>query len=232
MGSTHLLPLSKTGICGWNNCGTVDRRTRHSTYNENFSHWWVASAGRRTCYTHPKSRNIEICRVTLVTLANGQQVTLNKTGSIQVLDVDGRIIDDYPVPAGALLHFKDQEEVVESTLLAQWDPYNIPILSEKKGVIGFEDMLPGVTTKVEKDACGKSMVVIEHKEDLNPQIIVKDTSEKHLLLTQYLLVPVAVDEGTGIDAGSIIAKISVRLPKHRTLLVVCLALLNYLKQYI
>ena len=41
-------------------------------------------------------------------------------------------------------------------------------------------MLPGVTTKVEKEQ-GKSMVVIEHKEDPNPQIIVKDTSGKALV---------------------------------------------------
>ena len=129
--------------------------------------------------TFRKAGKLKFVGLRLVTLANGQQVTLNKTGSIQVLDPDGRIVDDYPVPAGALLHFKDEEDVEESTLLAQWDPYNIPILSEKKGMIGFEDMLPGVTTKVEKDASGgKSMVVIEHKEDLNPQIIVKDSSGK------------------------------------------------------
>ena len=50
----------------------------------------------------------------------------------------------------ALLHYKDGEMAEEEALLAQWDPYNIPILSEKKGTIAFEDMLPGVTTKVER----------------------------------------------------------------------------------
>jgi DNA-directed RNA polymerase subunit beta' len=169
----------------------------------------IASAGREEPVINiRKAGKLRFVGLRLVTLANGQQVTLNKTGSIQVLDVDGRIIDDYPIPAGALLHFKDEEEVEESTLLAQWDPYNIPILSEKKGVIGFEDMLPGVTTKVEKDASGgKSMVVIEHKEDLNPQIIVKDTSGKALATYSVPTgAQVAVDEGTRIDAGSIIAK--------------------------
>ena len=81
-------------------------------------------------------------------------------------------------------------------------------MSEKKGVIGFEDMLPGVTTKVEKDASGgKSMVVIEHKEDLNPQIIVKDSSGKAIATYSVPTgAQVSVDEGTRIDAGSIIAK--------------------------
>ncbi len=169
----------------------------------------IASAGREDPVIHVrKAGKLKFIGLRLVTLANGQQVTLNKTGSIQVLDRDDRIIDDYPTPAGALLHFKDGDDVDEDSLLAQWDPYNIPILSEKKGVITFEDMLPGVTTKIERDASGgRSMVVIEHKEDLNPQIIVKDS--KGEALATYSVptgAQVAVDEGTRIDAGSIIAK--------------------------
>jgi DNA-directed RNA polymerase subunit beta' len=169
----------------------------------------IASAGREDPVINiRKSGKLNFKGLRLVTLANGQQVTLNKTGSIQVLDEDDRIVDDYPIPAGALLHFKDGDPVDEEALLAQWDPYNIPILSEKKGVIGFEDMLPGVTTKVERDASGgRSMVVIEHKEDLNPQVIVRDTSGNALATYSVPTgAQVAVDEGTKIDAGSIIAK--------------------------
>ena len=133
----------------------------------------IASAGREDPVINVRKRGkLSFKGLRLVTLANEQQVTLNKTGSIQVLDQDERIIDDYPIPAGALLHFKDGDDVEEEALLAQWDPYNIPILSEKKGVISFEDMLPGVTTKVDRDATGgRSMVVIEHKEDLNLSLI-------------------------------------------------------------
>ena len=58
-------------------------------------------------------------------------------------------------------------------------------------------MLPGVTTKIERDASGgRSMVVIEHKEDLNPQIIVKGS--KGEALATYSVptgAQVAVDEG-------------------------------------
>ena len=169
----------------------------------------IASAGREDPVINVRKRGkLSFKGLRLVTLANEQQVTLNKTGSIQILDQDERIIDDYPIPAGALLHFKDGDEVEEEALLAQWDPYNIPILSEKKGVISFEDMLPGVTTKVDRDATGgRSMVVIEHKEDLNPQIIVRDTSGNPLATYSIPTgAQVAVDEGTKIDAGSIIAK--------------------------
>ena len=57
-----------------------------------------------------------------------------------------------------------------------WDPHNIPILSEKAGRIGFHEMIPGVTVKRELDeSTGRiATVVIEHKEDLNPQIEILD----------------------------------------------------------
>ncbi|MEL0098580.1 MAG: DNA-directed RNA polymerase subunit beta', partial [Opitutae bacterium] len=62
----------------------------------------IASAGREEPVIHiRKAGKLRFVGLRLVTLANEQQVTLNKTGSIQVLDADGRIIDDYPVPAGA-----------------------------------------------------------------------------------------------------------------------------------
>ena len=169
----------------------------------------IASAGREDPVINVrKAGKLRFKGLRLVTLANDQQVTLNKTGSIQVLDEDDRIVDDYQIPAGALLHFKDSDPVEDEALLAQWDPYNIPILSEKKGVISFEDMLPGVTTKVERDASGgRSMVVIEHKEDLNPQVIVKDSKGNPIVTYSVPTgAQVAVDEGTRIDAGSIIAK--------------------------
>ena len=123
------------------------------------------------------------------------------------MDSDDRIVDDYPIPAGALLHYKDGEMAEEEALLAQWDlQYSDSF--EKKGTIAFEDMLPGVTTKVERDASGgRSMVVIEHKEDLHPQVIVKDSNGNDLATYSVPTgAQVAVDEGTKIDAGSIIAK--------------------------
>ena len=121
-------------------CSTVGGEPGTQLTMRTFHIGGIASAGREDPVINiRKAGKLKFIGLRLVTLANGQQVTLNKTGSIQVLDSDDRIVDDYPVPAGALLHFKDQEEVEEEALLAQWDPYNIPILSE--GLIAFEDML-------------------------------------------------------------------------------------------
>jgi hypothetical protein len=108
-----------------------------------------------------------------------------------------------------LLHFKEGDSAKEGSLLAQWDPYSIAVLSEKKGVISFEDMLPGHSIREERNASGgRLMTVIENQENLNPQIFVRDSLGKPMV--SYSLpvgTKIAVDEDTRIDAGSIIAKI-------------------------
>jgi DNA-directed RNA polymerase subunit beta' len=73
-------------------------------------------------------------------------------------------------------------KIEKGAVLAQWDPYNIPVLSEKGGTLIFKDMIPGVTVKRELDeSSGRiATVVIEHKEDLNPQIEVRDAKNKPL----------------------------------------------------
>ncbi len=169
----------------------------------------IASAGREDPVINVRhGGKLKYKGMRLVTLANDKQVTLNKTGAVQVLDDDDRILDEYPMPSGALLHFAEGEQVEEEALIAQWDPYNIPILSEKSGVGAFRDMIPGVTTKVERDASGgRAMVVIEHKEDLNPQVEIHDGNGN--VLATYTIptgAQLAVEEGAKIDAGSIIAK--------------------------
>jgi DNA-directed RNA polymerase subunit beta' len=171
----------------------------------------VASVNREDPVINVRSAGkVHFRGLRLIALENGQQVTLNKTGSIQVKGDLDQVLDDYPVPAGALLHFKEGEEVEMDDLLAQWDPYNIPILSERQGVVSFMDMIPGVTTKTERDASGgRAMLVIEHKEDFNPQVEIHDAKGK--VIATYSIptgAQVSVDEGTRIDAGSIIAKTS------------------------
>ncbi|MBG28476.1 MAG: DNA-directed RNA polymerase subunit beta' [Opitutae bacterium] len=152
-----------------------------------------------------------------VRLPGGPEVVLNKTGKVHLLDEDDKIVrradgnpESWDIPAGSVLYFEEGDTVKEGDVLAKWDPYNVPILSEKAGKIVFVDMMEGLTTKVEKDAEGnRSTVVIEHKEDLNPRIEVHDA--KGVLQATYPIptgARVEFGEGSSIEEGSIIAKTS------------------------
>ena len=145
----------------------------------------------------------------IVQTADGLNIVLNKTGSVQVLDDDDREIEVYKIVVGSVLTKSDGETIEKGEILAMWDPHNIPILSEKPGRIGFSDMIPGVTIKRELDeSTGRiATVVIEHKEDLNPQVEIIDASEK--VIATYAIptgAQVSVNEGDEIAPGTMLAK--------------------------
>ena len=121
----------------------------------------------------------------------------------------GEEVEDYDIPIGAVLSVADGEPVKKGKTFVQWDPYNVPILSEKGGKIVFHDIIEGVTMDHELDAATgqESMVIIEHKEDLHPQVIVEDT--KGHAVADYPIpagAHVTVDEGDKIAPGTLLAK--------------------------
>ena len=73
----------------------------------------------------------------IVQTADGANIVLNKTGSVQILDADDREIETYKIVVGSVLTHDDGAEIKKGAVLAMWDPHNIPILSEKAGRIGF-----------------------------------------------------------------------------------------------
>ena len=111
---------------------------------------------------------------------DGNWIVLNKNGTISVHDEDGRELERYNIVIGSVISEADGGQVKKGETFVQWDPYNVPILTEKAGKIEFRDMIAGVTMKHEVDeATGlMGMVVIEHKEDLHPQIVIVDDKKE------------------------------------------------------
>jgi DNA-directed RNA polymerase subunit beta' len=114
----------------------------------------------------------------LVELEDGNNIVLNKNGSVSILADDGRELENHNVVIGAVISVADGAKVKKGETFVQWDPYNVPILSEKGGRVKFVDIIEGVTMKQEMDETTgqEAMVVIEHKEDLHPQIVILDDS--------------------------------------------------------
>jgi DNA-directed RNA polymerase subunit beta' len=112
----------------------------------------VASGGFKTPEIRVRSAGLVRYRgLRLVQASEGGNIVLNKTGSIQVLDDEGRELETYNIVVGSFLHVGDGEKIAKGAVLAVWDPYNIPVLSEKGGSLLFKDMIPGVTVKRELD---------------------------------------------------------------------------------
>lgn len=149
----------------------------------------------------------------LVQTADQANIVINKTGVVLILDEEDRELESYNIVAGSLLTVSDGEMIEKGEVLAMWDPHNIPILSEKGGIIKFKDMIPGVTIKRElDDSTGRiATIVIEHKEDLTPTIEILEQSEGKAgkVIATYAIpmgAQVAINEGDTIFPGALLAK--------------------------
>ncbi|HYG23995.1 MAG TPA: DNA-directed RNA polymerase subunit beta' [Verrucomicrobiae bacterium] len=145
----------------------------------------------------------------IVQLEDGNNIVLNKNGSVSIMGEDGRELENHNVVIGAVISAVDGGTVKKGETFVQWDPYNVPILSEKAGRVKFHDIIEGVTMKQEMDeqTQQEAMVVIEHKEDLHPQIIILDDENE---ITASYPIPsgahIVVNENDKIVAGTLMAK--------------------------
>ena len=149
----------------------------------------------------------------------GNLVVMNRNGEIAVLDENGRERRRYSVIYGAKLKVKDGQKVKEGEILAEWDPYAIPVLTEVSGRVKFGDIIEGATMQEQVDEfTGLSRKVITESKDaeLRPRISIKDDKGRTLNLpgsasqARYLLpvgANIFISEGDAVEAGDVIVKI-------------------------
>jgi DNA-directed RNA polymerase subunit beta' len=161
---------------------------------------------------------------------DGELIVMNRNGSIAITDDRGREREKDKVIYGAKLRVADGQSVNRETLLAEWDPYTIPIITEVSGRTKFGDVIEGLTmTEQVDEVTGLSRkVIVEYKDrdtELRPRVTIKDSRGHTIKITdpdkkkgdkdegrhaRYLL-PVAanimVREGEEVHAGDVVAKI-------------------------
>jgi DNA-directed RNA polymerase subunit beta' len=149
---------------------------------------------------------------------DGSWIVLNKNGSISVHNAEGRELESYNIVIGSMISKDDGASVKKGETFVQWDPYNVPILTDKGGKIEFRDMIAGVTIKRDVDEATGLMgtVIIEHKEDLHPQIVI--VGDKKDVLASYSIpagAHVIVEEGHKVRGGALLAKTPRKVAKTK-----------------
>ncbi|MEJ5299950.1 MAG: DNA-directed RNA polymerase subunit beta' [Thermodesulforhabdaceae bacterium] len=152
--------------------------------------------------------------INLHTVVNraGELIAINRNGELVIESATtGRERERYRIIYGARIKVKDGDVVEAETSIAEWDPFNTPILTEKEGIVKFGDLIEGQTLQEKIDpVTGKaSKFVSEYKEtDLRPRVSIKDT--KGRTIARYYL-PVGailmVNEGDEVYPGDVLAKI-------------------------
>src|SRR5581483_2279930 len=146
------------------------------------------TASRRAEQTTLEARNegfLKLINVVTVEGKDGDLIVMNRNGEVAIVDYpEGnrereRERERYPIVYGAKLKKRDGAKVKAGEMIAEWDPYTIPILTEVGGVVKFGDILEGVTMeeKVDERTGLSTKVVVDHKDvDKRPRISIKDAS--------------------------------------------------------
>ena len=134
-------------------------------------------------------------------------------------------MESHRISYGAFLAFEEGAKVSVGDRLAEWDPFSMPLITEKQGVVKYQDLEDTKTmTEQTDEATGISQrVVTEYraagrakKEDLRPRITLLD--DKTDEAARYLLSPgtmLSVEDGQEVQAGDIIARVSRESAKTR-----------------
>ncbi len=158
--------------------------------------------------------------INLVTVGNvdGFPVVMNRKGEVAVIDDTGRERERYSVVYGARLSRQEGAEIKAGEILAEWDPYTVPIITEVGGVVHFGDIAEGITMEEQVDevtGLSRKVVTEAKSADKRPRITLKGEDGKTVKLpngspARYMLpigANISVEEGAVIHAGAILAKI-------------------------
>ena len=115
------------------------------------------------------------------------------------------------LPYGSKLYKQAGEDIHRGDRIAEWDPYNVVIMSDVDGKVSFENVIENVTYRVESDSQTglQDKVIVESRQRTkNPTLNVVD-NEGNILKVYDLPVGahIGVDNGQQLRAGDILVKI-------------------------
>jgi DNA-directed RNA polymerase subunit beta' len=148
-------------------------------------------------------------------------VVMSRNCEIVLTDDRQRERARFRVPYGSRLLIDEGAKVVRGQKLAEWDPYTLPIITERAGQVEYLDLIEGITLVERMDEVTglTSKVVVDYKQvaksvDLRPRLQLKQGNEVVKLPNgseaRYFLSPdsiLSVENGATVHAGDVLARI-------------------------
>ncbi|MDP9128291.1 MAG: DNA-directed RNA polymerase subunit beta', partial [Pseudomonadota bacterium] len=165
---------------------------------------------------------LQIKNRTVVANSEGRLIVMARNSELVLLDDKGREKARHRVPYGAKLHVDEGNMVKKGQKLAEWDPYTLPIITERDGIAHYADLVEGLSIReVMDEATGiSSKKVTDFRQqprgaDLRPRIVLHDDSGEVIKLQSGLearyFLPVDaiinVENGSKVKGGDVLARV-------------------------
>jgi DNA-directed RNA polymerase subunit beta' len=141
-----------------------------------------------------------------------------RSGVVNVLDHDNRMLTKYDVPYGATMLVRDGEKVQRGEIIYEWDPYNAVIISEHAGTVKYHQLKENVTYReIDDEQTGHIQKVVIDSRDrtLAPTLEIYQKRER---VGQYIIptrAHIGVNDGQEITPGTVLARIPRDIGKTR-----------------
>ena len=123
----------------------------------------------------------------------------------------GIVLLTQSVPYGSTLYNKEGDIVKKGDTVAKWDPFNAVIVTEMPGKVQFENVVEGVTYRVETDEISgqRELIVTESKDrTIVPSAHILDENGEFIRTYNFPINGhIVVNDGQEVKAGDVLVKI-------------------------
>ena len=173
---------------------------------------------------------VKLINCSTVKNSRGVLIVMSRNAEMSLQDEKGRDRAKHRIPYGAQLMVKDGQKVTRGDKMAEWDPYTLPVITEREGVANYVDLVDGISlTERTDEATGISYrVVTDWKSqpkgsDLRPRVTLRDKKGEVITLdtgheARYFLsvdAILSVENGQEVHAGDVLARIPRESAKTR-----------------
>ena len=173
---------------------------------------------------------VQVVNRSVVTNSAGQTVVMSRNCEMVLTDANGREKARHRVPYGAKLLSDEGAQVTKGSKLAEWDPYTLPILTEREGIAHYVDLVEGLSMRevLDEQTGIASKVVVDWKQqprssELRPRITLRDEKGEVVQLgngmeARYFMsvdAILSVENGQRVHAGDVLARIPRESSKTR-----------------
>ena len=143
---------------------------------------------------------------------NPAKMVVGRLAEVRFVDLNTNIVlFTQNVPYGSTLYVNEGDKVEKGKIIAKWDPFNAVIVTENPGKLIFEDVIEGVTYRVEADeTTGLREIIITESKDKTKVPSAHIVDENGELIRTYNF-PIGghlvVEDNQLVKAGDVLVKI-------------------------
>ncbi len=182
----------------------------------------VAQGGQQSFLEASQEGKIVFENTNTLKNASGEVLVIGRNMKLIIEDEHGEERASHKLGYGTKLFVTEGQSINRGDKLFEWDPYTLPIIAEKPGMVKYVDLVAGIAVREETDdATGMTQkIVIDWRaapkgSELKPEIILLDDDGEPVRndLGNPITYPMSVDavlsceDSEAIQAGEVVARI-------------------------